>query len=77
MKKELYWPRAIALTEDGSPIQLFTNDPVFSIESCNMIFVIWQDLHHYTLLATWVDTELHKGLHYKCYVDTVGQVRKI
>jgi len=75
-----YWPMAIAMS-DGKPILLHTYDSCLSIESCERVFLIWQDAHHYTILSTWIqvtdDGNPRSEIKHKIYVDAIGQLERL
>lgn len=72
-----YWPMAVAL-DNGKPIMLFTYDSALSIESAKSVFKSWQDNYNYVLLSSWIHTDdSSEVLEHRCYVDSLGNVRKI
>lgn len=71
-----YWPAAIALDSDGKAISLFTYDSCLSVEATELMFKIWQDNYHYTLLCIWVQCN-GEIINHRCLVNAIGQVKKI
>lgn len=78
-----YWPMAVAMDYEHNPykpLQLFTYDSCLSIEKCGEVFKSWQNDCNYTLLCTWIDVtdgESKKLINHRCWVNAIGQVKKI
>ena len=75
-----YWPMAVVMNYEHNPLQLFTYDSCLSIEKCGEVFKSWQNDCNYTLLCTWIDVtdgESKKLINHRCWVNAIGQVKKI
>ncbi len=75
-----YWPNAVALDYQNKPSRLFTYDSCESVKDCGEVFKCWQDKYDYSLLSTWIEVvegEKRDCINHRCYVNAIGQVKKI